>query len=103
MNTVALANQSPAQRCVRISRVLTILAIVVIVVLFVFPTTSALEWVLLMAYVLLAGGGLVLAVAASIVRGADKAVGGAIVLMGLNIVVALSVVVALFNFRMGAP
>ena len=101
----ATANHAPAQRCVRISRGLTALAIVVVVLLVTLPTAwlPGTEWVLFIAFLLLAGGALVLAVAACIVRGADQAVGTAMVLMGLNIVVTLSVVVALFNFRMGAP
>ena len=46
---------------------------------------------------------IVLALIACAVRGADAAVGSALALVGINVLVMVCVILALFSFRMGAP
>jgi len=105
MDATAANSQTPAQRCVRTSGVLTGLGVVAAVLLVSLPAAwrSGIEGPLLLAFFGLAGGGLVLAVTGAAVRGAHASAGTAIVLIGINLVALLAMVVTLFSFRMGAP
>ena len=106
MGALGLLNQAtPAQRCVQLSGALTVLVIALVVLLFAFPIVwlREAEWTLFILFLATTGGATVLAFAAVVVRGAKEAVAASIALIGLNLITFLGVIVALFNFRMGAP
>ena len=75
--------------------------------IFVLPKDWAsnweLDWYLFVTGTVISCLAILLALVACAVRGADAAVGSALVLMGLNVVAMICVVFALFRFRMGAP
>jgi len=105
MDAATTNNQSPAQRCIRTSSVLTAVGAVVAAFLVTLPSAwlRGVDWPLFIAFLALAGSGLILGIAGAVVRGATAHAATAVVLIGLNIVMALGVIIALFSFRMGAP
>jgi hypothetical protein len=92
---------TPAAKSIRASCVLTALALAPAVVLAVLPNALMLgvDWWFFWIFIALAGGAIILALVASFVRGADGRAGTAMLLVGLNLVMILSVVIALFHFR----
>ena len=62
-----------------------------------------LDWYLFWVGTFISCVAIVTALVACAVRGAEAAVGSALALVGIDVVVMLAVVFALFSFRMGAP
>jgi hypothetical protein len=96
---------TPARCLVRYSVALTIAAGVMVALLFVLPMswTRGFDWYLFLAFSAFSGIAIALAFFSTIVRRANEVVGIAVALLGINLFAVLGVVVALFNFRMGAP
>ena len=105
MNAATGAVQSPAQRCIRAGRALTVVAAVIAALLIVLPTAwlRGVDGYLFFTLLTLAGIAVVLAVASAVLRGAAESAGATLFLVGVNIALTLVVVVTLFSFRMGAP
>jgi hypothetical protein len=105
MDAAATATSTPARRYIRASTALTGLAVIIAAVLLFLPSAWLRNVVGPLFFALLgsAGAAVVVAVIAALSRGANQSAGSAIVLIGLNVIVTLVVVVALFSFRMGAP
>ncbi len=97
----------PASRLLRFSAGLSLVGGVALLLIFLVPIgwarTWELDWYLFWVGTFISCVAIVLALIACTVRGADAAVGSALVLVGVDLVVILAVVFALFSFRMGAP
>ena len=96
---------TPARRLVRYSVSLTVASAVTVALLFGLPLSllRSVGWYLFLAFSAFSGIAIALAFFSAIVRRANEVVGMAIALLGINLIAVLVVVVALFNFRMGAP
>ena len=106
--TSTLSNElQPASRLIRFSAGLSLLGGTALLLIFLMPISWArnweLDWYLFWVGTIISCLGIVIALVACAVRGADTAVGSALALVGIDIVVILGVIFALFSFRMGAP
>ena len=107
MPVTFLNDQQPAWRLLRFSMVLSLIGGIAFLLIFVIPAGWArnweLDWYLFWAGTSVSVVAIVLALIACAVRGADAAVGSALALVGVNVLVMVCVIFALFSFRMGAP
>lgn len=106
--TSTLANDmEPASRLLRFSAGLSLVGGIALLLIFLVPVAWArnweLDWYLFWAGTFISCLAIMIALVACAVRGADAVVGSALALVGLDVVVIIAVVFALFSFRMGAP
>ena len=103
MTSALTKHPQPAWRLLRYSVGLTLIGGVALLSIFAMPRAWSNEWYLFIVGTSVSCVAIVLALIACAVRGADSAVGSAVAIAGVNMVAILSVVVAIFNFRMGVP
>ena len=107
MPVTFLNDQHPAWRLLRVSMGLSLAGGIAFPLIFVIPSGWArnwkLDWYLFWAGTSVSVVAIVLALIACAVRGADAAVGSALALVGIDVLVMVCVIFALFSFHMGDP
>lgn len=107
MTSTLSNNLLPASRLLRFSAGLSLVVGTALLIIFLLPIGWArnweLDWYLSWVGTVISCVAIVIALVACAVRGADAAIGSALALMGVDVVVILGVVFTLFSFRMGAP
>ena len=107
MTSTVSNDLQPASRLLRLSAGLSLVGGFALLLIFLVPVGWArnweLDWYLFWVGTFISCVAIVIALIACAVRGADVAVSSALALVGVDVLVILSVVFALFSFRMGDP